>query len=160
MCILWIWIWGPSPSSRCTTDAVKGGRHYHQQRRSISPWGQKQPCPWPRRLLCLIMSFLLVGSLQQAPPWGTGSLLWPPLFLCSYVTHSENSTGSRSLEWRKLPSFLLFSLLVAHWGFYFTHRLNPENLIYKDAQWQVVSLWLCTDMREDSHASGGAGGHL
>ena len=94
---------------------------------------------------CCVWSwaYLLVGSLQQALPWGTGSLLWPPLFLCSWVTHSENSAGSCSLGWRKLPSLLLFSLLVAHWGLYFTHRLNPENLLYKYTQWQAVSLWLC-----------------
>ena len=140
MCILWIWIWGHSPSLRCTTDAVKGGRHYHQQRGGISSWGQKQPCPWPRRLLCLIMSLPSCWFLAAGPSMGDWlpSLATPiPLLLSNPL---RNSTGSCSLGWRKLPSLLLFSLLVAHWGLYFTHRLNPENLIYKYSQWQAVSL--------------------
>lgn len=108
MCILWIWIWGHSPSSRCN-DAVKvaditTNKEEATLARSSHALDLAGYCVWSWALL------LVPAAGPSMGDW-LPSLATPiPVLLRNLL---ENSTGSRSLEWRKLPSFLLFSLLCS-----------------------------------------------
>ena len=98
---------------------------FHPGARSSHALGLAGCCVWS-------WAYLPIGSLQQVPLAETGSLLWPLL-----LSNPRGKSYRRSCFGMKkvAMSSVIFSS-------YFTHRLNPENLIYKDTQWQAVSPWL------------------